>query len=355
MSAEQQQQQRTSQQIETDQTDQELNEEHTTSIQKLQQCGVSAADIKKLMEGGLYTVEAVAYASKRELIAIRGLSEAKVEKVQKEAFKLIPMGFTTAATIALQRKQIIRITTGCKDLDAILGGGIETGSLTEIYGEFRCGKTQLCHTLCVTSQVRCTDCDSSVCWQLPTESGGGEGRAIYIDTEGTFRSERLEGIADRYSLDKEVVMENVIFASARNTDHQMQLLLEAAAIMAENRFALLIVDSATALFRAEFMGRGELSMRQSILCKFLRALQKIASEFGVAVVVAANLDGGSMFAGPSMKPIGGNIMAHATTTRIWVKKGRGETRIAKIVASPALPEAEASFAIDDVGVIDAKE
>lgn len=264
------------------------------------------------------------------------------------AAKCVPTGFTTAGQVLQQRGEIIRVTSGSSQLDGILGGGLETGSITEIYGEYRCGKTQLCHTLCVTCQ-------------LPVEMGGGEGKALYIDTEGTFRPDRLVEIAQRFGLNPEDVLDNVAYARAHNTEHQQQLLLSAAAMMAESRFALIIVDSATALFRSEYVGRGELASRQNNLGRFLRSLQRLADEYGCAVVVTnqvvqANLDGGAgMFAGPQTKPIGGNIMAHATTCRVALRKGRGETRMAKIIASPSLPEAEACFAISNEGITDAKD
>ncbi|KAL6749248.1 DNA repair protein RAD51-like protein 1-like protein [Haematococcus lacustris] len=328
---------------------QEAAEEASGPLQVhvLQAQGIPAADIKKLIEGGIHTVEALAHAPKKELTAIKGISEAKVDKLQQAAWKLVPMGFTTAAVVAEQRGEIVQVTTGCKELDSILEGGIETGSITEMYGEFRSGKTQLCHTLCVTCQ-------------LPIDMGGAEGKALYIDTEGTFRPQRLAQIAERYGLNVTDVLDNVAYARAHNTDHQLQLLQQAAAMMAESRFALIVVDSATSLYRTEFMGRGELASRQNGLGKFLRALQRLASEFGVAVVVsnqvvAANLDGASMFAGPSVKPIGGNIMAHATTTRLWLKKAKGDNRSVKIMASPSLPEREATFAIGAEGVCDAKD
>jgi len=142
----------------------------------------------------------------------------------------------------------VYISTGSKTLDTLLGSGIETGSITEIFGEFRTGKTQLCHTLCVTCQ-------------LPIKDGGGAGMAMYIDTEGTFRPERLVPIAQRFNLDEQQVLDNVAFARAHNTDQQNKLLVQAAALMCENRFALVIVDSATALYRTDYSGRGELSAR----------------------------------------------------------------------------------------------
>ncbi|XP_029351788.1 DNA repair protein RAD51 homolog 1 isoform X2 [Echeneis naucrates] len=224
--------------------------------------------------------------------------------------------------------------------------GIETGSITEMFGEFRTGKTQLCHTLAVTCQ-------------LPIDQGGGEGKAMYIDTEGTFRPERLLAVAERYGLVGSDVLDNVAYARAFNTDHQTQLLYQASAMMAESRYALLIVDSATALYRTDYSGRGELSARQGHLGRFLRMLLRLADEFGVAVVitnqVVAQVDGAAMFSADPKKPIGGNILAHASTTRLYLRKGRGETRICKIYDSPCLPEAEAMFAINADGVGDAKD
>ena len=141
-----------------------------------------------------------------------------------------------------------------------------------------CGKTQLCHTLCVTCQ-------------LPVDQGGAEGKALWIDTEGTFRPARLAQIAERFGLNPADVLDNVAYARAHNTDHQGQLLLAAASMMAEARFALIIVDSVTALYRTEFNGRGELSARQIHLGRFLRALAKLAEEFGCAVVVTNQVRG----------------------------------------------------------------
>lgn len=150
--------------------------------------------------------------------------------------------------------------------------------------------------------------------------GGGEGKCLYIDTEGTFRPVRLMAVAERYGLNAEEVLDNVAYARAYNADHQMQLLVQASAMMSESRFSLLVVDSLTSLYRTDFSGRGELSARQMHLAKFLRALLRLADEFGVAVVVTnqvvATVDGGAFAGGGEQKkPIGGNIVAHASTTR----------------------------------------
>lgn len=190
--------------------------------------------------------------------------------------------------------------------------------------------------------------------QLPVEEGGGQGMAMYIDTEGTFRPERIIEIAKRYDLDEEKTLDNVAYARAYTSDQQLKLISQAAALMCENKFSVLIVDSATALYRTDYSGRGELSARQIHLAKFLRMLQRVADEFGVAVVitnqVVAQVDGMSMFGGDNKKPIGGHIMAHASQTRLYLRKGRAESRIMKIYDSPSLPEGEGIFAITEQGI-----
>ncbi|KAJ1904583.1 recombinase rad51 [Tieghemiomyces parasiticus] len=316
-------------------------------IEQLEENGIGAADVKKLKEAGYYTVESVAYTPKKTLLTIKGISETKADKVLAEASKLVPMGFTTATEFHQKRAELVSISTGAKELDKLLGSGIETGSITEIFGEFRTGKSQLCHTLAVTCQ-------------LPIEMGGGEGKCLYIDTEGTFRPDRLLAVAGRYGLNGDEVLDNVVVARAYNSDHQSALLIQASALMAESRFSLLIVDSATSLYRTDYSGRGELSARQMHLARFLRMLMRIADEFGVAVVitnqVVAQVDGGmAMFNADPKKPIGGNIMAHSSTTRLYLRKGRGETRVCKVYDSPCLPEAEAVFAINEDGIGDPKD
>ncbi|GJE87656.1 DNA repair protein RAD51 [Phanerochaete sordida] len=314
---------------------------------KLQEAGIHPQDIKKLMDSGLNTVESVAYTPKKSLMTIKGISEQKAEKILAEAQKIIPLGFQSATEVHARRNELVHITTGSKNLDALLGGGIETGAITEFFGEFRTGKSQICHTLAVTCQ-------------LPVDMGGGEGKCLYIDTEGTFRPIRLLQVAERLGLNGEEVLDNVAYARAYNADHQNQLLTNASALMSESRFCLLIVDSVTNLYRTDFNGRGELSARQMHLGKFLRTLQRLADEYGVAVVmtnqVMSNPDASAgPYAGNDKKPIGGNILAHASTTRVQLKKGRANTRQAKIYDSPCLPESESMFAILASGIGDPEE
>ena len=331
---------------EEEQEQEEVELEGPTPIKALEEKGINAGDIKKLEEAGYHTVESIAFTPKKHLVNVKGLSENKVDKIIDAASKIVQMGFQTASTFFEKRQSMIQLSTGSASLDQLLGGGVETGSITELFGEFRTGKTQICHTLCVTCQ-------------LPISKGGGEGMAMYVDTEGTFRPERLVPIAKRFGLDEQQVLDNVAYARAHNTDQQNKLLQQACALMSENRFALMVIDSATALYRTDFSGRGELSARQMHLAKFLRILQRIADEFGVAVVitnqVVAQVDGGAMFAADSKKPIGGHIIAHASTTRLSLRKGRNESRVCKIYDSPCLPEAEAMFAITADGIDDYKD
>ena len=160
----------------------------------LQEHGVAVNDIQKLSDAGFHTVESVAHATVRRLSEVRGLSEAKVLKIKEIVKGIVVMEFKTAADALEDRKTLVTLTTGSTELDKLLEGGIETGSITEVFGEFRTGKTQLCHTLCVTCQMPVTD-------------GGAEGKAIYIDTEGTFRPQRLQAIAERFGLDPSVALE----------------------------------------------------------------------------------------------------------------------------------------------------
>merc|ERR1719188_1200530 len=233
---------------------------------------LSKGDLNALLEHGIHCVETIAFMPMRKLVEVKGIGEQKAMRIMTAAKTLIPMRMVSAAEMLQMRKNMVTLTTGSSQLDGLLKGGIETGQITEIFGEFRCGKTQLCHTLCVTCQ-------------LPIEQGGAESKALYVDTEGTFRPERLVSIAERYGLNSEDVLENVTYARAYNAEHQDKLLVEAAAVFCESRYAVLVVDSATGLFRTDYTGRQDLAERQQALNKHLRRLQRIADEHGVAVVI----------------------------------------------------------------------
>ncbi|KAF6119573.1 hypothetical protein HJG60_010057 [Phyllostomus discolor] len=317
-------------------------------IDLLQKHGINVADIKKLKSVGICTIKGIQMTTRRALCNVKGLSEAKVDKIKEAANKLIEPGFLTAFEYSEKRKMVFHITTGSQEFDKLLGGGIESMAITEAFGEFRTGKTQLSHTLCVTAQ-------------LPGAGGYSGGKIIFIDTENTFRPDRLRDIADRFNVDHDAVLDNVLYARAYTSEHQMELLDYVAAKFHEEAgiFKLLIIDSIMALFRVDFSGRGELAERQQKLAQMLSRLQKISEEYNVAVFVTNQMTadpGATMtFQADPKKPIGGHILAHASTTRISLRKGRGELRIAKIYDSPDMPENEATFAITAGGIGDAKE
>lgn len=206
----------------------------------------------------------------------------------------------------------------------------------------RCGKTQICHTLAVTTQ-------------LPLEEGGGCAKVAWIDTEGTFRGDRIIQIADRFNLDSEAVLDNIIVARTFTHEMMSNALIALAAKMAEEPFKLLIIDSIMAHFRVDFVGRGELSERQQKLGQFMSRLNKVADEFNVAVVYTNQVQAdpsGMSFAGMDpKKAVGGHVLAHASHIRLSVRKGRAENRVVKIVDAPNLKEAEAEFTITNGGVV----
>ncbi|GAB9474221.1 hypothetical protein Gpo141_00011358 [Globisporangium polare] len=304
-------------------------------IDLLQDAGINATDIAKLKEDGFATIGQLFQVSHKKLLAVKGISEAKVDKLLLAGRKLLPekMGFVSANTLYQKSKSKTYITTGAKQLDHILGGGLETMSVTEIHGEFRTGKTQLCHTLCVTTQ-------------LPRSQGGGAGKVAFVDTEGTFRP--------RYNLNPTDVLDNIIVASH---DTQMDLVVKLGD-PEQGPFKLLIIDSVTALFRTDFSGRGELSERQQRLNQHLIRLVKHAEEFNIAVLVVNQVmadPGASAMFGPVLKPVGGHVMSHAVHTRILMKKGRGDNRICKVIDSPCMPEAECTIQLCAGGVADGED
>lgn len=329
----------------------EVNDEELffQDIEVLQSHGINVADIKKLKQAGICTIKGIQMCTKKKLCNIKGISEVKVDKIKEVAVKVSrDKTFLTALEYAEERKMCFRISTGSHDLDMLLGGGLESMAISEAFGEFRTGKTQLSHTLCVTAQ-------------LPGANGYTGGKVMFIDTENTFRPDRLRSIANRFNLDQEAVLDNVLYARAYTSEHQFELLDFVAAKFHEEMgvFKLLVVDSIMALFRVDFSGRGELADRQQKLAQMLSRLQKMSEEYNVAVFITNQMTadpGATMsFQADPKKPIGGHILAHASTTRISLRKGRGELRIAKIYDSPDLPENEATFAITGGGIADAKE
>lgn len=238
------------------------------------------------------------------------------------------------------------MSTGSKQLDDVLGGGVLSMSITEVFGEFRCGKTQLCHTLCVTAQ-------------LPKDMGGSEGKVAYIDTEGTFRPDRIRSIAERFQVDADACLENISYARALNSEHQMELAEQLGLQFADGTYRLLVVDSIMACFRVDYSGRGELNDRQQKLNQHLSSLIRLAEDYNVAVFltnqVQSDPGASSLFAAADgRKPVGGHILAHASATRILLRKGRGEERVAKLQDSPDMAEKECVYVIGEGGIKDSE-
>ncbi|KAI5843992.1 meiotic recombination protein DMC1, partial [Morchella snyderi] len=310
-------------------------------VDQLQNHGIGASDIAKLKSAGYWTIAAVCAATRRNISKIKGFSEQKTEKVKEAAVKCAPASynFITASELSHLRRRVCRISTGSKSFDSMLGGGIQTMSITEVFGEFRTGKSQLSMTAAV------------IC-QLPKDHGGAEGKVAYIDTEGTFRPERIKQISERFGVDGDAACENIIYGRALNSEHQLELLNGLCQNFASGEFRLLIVDSIMACFRVDYCGRGELSERQQKLGQMLSKLAHMAEEFNVAVLltnqVQSDPGASALFAGADgRKPvtIQRHVLAHASATRVLLRKGRGEERVAKLQDSPDCPEREATYVI----------
>jgi len=308
--------------------------------------GVGPAIAEKLREAGYESIELIAVSSPAELSAVADIGEATALKIITAARKMANLGgFESGEIIFQRRSEIGKITTGSKALDSLLGGGVETQAITEFFGEFGSGKTQICHQLAVNVQ-------------LPRDEGGLEGSVIMIDTEKTFRPERIIQMAEARGLDGRDVLKNIYVAHAYNSNHQM-LLVDNAKELAQKlskdgrSVRLLIVDSLTSHFRAEYVGRGALADRQQKLNRHLHDLMRFGEIFNAAIVatnqVMAKPD---TFYGDPTRPIGGHIVAHTATYRVYLRKSKGDLRVARLIDSPHLPEAEVVFRITERGIED---
>jgi len=305
--------------------------------------GIGPSISQKLRELGFQTVESLATATAKELEMV-GIGEKKALQLIREARSSIALSFIRADELLKMRQTVLRLTTGSRLLDELLGGGLETQTITEFYGEYGSGKSQICHQLCVNVQ-------------LPPERGGLGGAVLYIDTENTFRTERIVQMARHLDLDPEEVVKNIIFAEAYTSDHQMFLVDNSDKVVKENGVRLIIVDSLTSHFRSEYLGREMLAERQQKLNKHLHKLIRLARVFNAGAVVTNQVMAKpDVFFGNAVHPVGGHIIAHTSHTRIFLRKSaRGPIRIARLVSSPYLPEGERIFKITENGIEDAIE
>src|SRR2546427_779755 len=303
--------------------------------------GVGPATAEKLKEAGINDLMALAVASPMTLADIAEIGTNVAQKIIQAAREAVDVGgFETGDVILERRKSVAKLTTGAKALDELLGGGLETQAITECYGEFGASKTQIGLQLAVNVT-------------RPKEDGGLDGDTVWIDTENTFRPERITQMADALGLDAEKVLKRIHVARAFNSHHQILLVDKAQEVTKDFPVRLIVADSLTAHFRAQYIGRGTLSERQQMLNKHIHDLMRFADVYNAVVYVTnqRHAKPDAFFRDPT-RPIGGHIVGHSATFRIYLRKSKGGKRIARLIDSPNLPEAEAVFSVSEEGIRD---
>jgi DNA repair protein RadA len=305
--------------------------------------GVGPATAEKLKEMGFHTVESLATATIKELTQV-GVGEKQAAKVIAEARDSLALSFVRADELMKMRQNVRRLSTGSKQLDELLGGGLETQTISEFYGEYGVGKSILCHQLAVNVQ-------------LPEDKGGLNGSALYIDTENTFRPEWIVRMANAIGLDPAETAKNIIYSEAFNSDHQILLLEKADKVIQENKVKVIIVDSLTSHFRSEYLGREMLAERQQKLNSHLHRLVRLSRAFNACAVVTNQvMSKPDQFFAMSVEAVGGHIVSHTSHTRVFLRRtASGPVRICRLVSSPYLPEGERIFKITEEGIKDITE
>ena len=303
--------------------------------------GVGPATAEKLREAGFEELLGLAVMSPADLAEEAELGEAVSAKIIAAAKKMANIGgFVSGDALLERRREVQKLSSRVQSIDDLLGGGFETQALVEVYGEFGSGKTQIGHQLA----VNCT---------RPVDQGGLDGDVFYIDTEDTFRPERITQMARGHGLDPEYVLSRIHVARAYNSAHQMLLADEIKRMSKGLNVKMIIVDSLTSHFRAEFIGRGMLARRQQKLNSHLKDLKKLADVNNALVLVTNQVHSkpDAMWGDPT-KPIGGHILAHASTFRLYLRKAKGGRRIARLVDSPNLPDGECVYQVTEEGLRD---
>ncbi len=304
--------------------------------------GIGPAVAAKLESAGVFDMMSLAVMSPASLSDAAGVSSAVARKAIQAARNMLELGFQDGVEYSKRREDVGFITTGSKEVDNLLGGkGIESKSITEAFGAYGSGKTQMGLTLAVNVQ-------------LPKEKGGANGKCVFIDTEGTFRPARIRQIAEGLGANPEKVLKNILVARAFNSDHQMLLLEKITELVKSGEpIKLMIIDSLTAHFRAEFSGRGQLADRQQKLNRYMHSLMKLAEQHNLAVYVTNQvMSNPAMMFGDPTTAIGGNIVGHASTYRMYLRRGKQGSRVAKLIDSPNLPDNECQFWVTNAGLRD---
>ncbi|WP_231185780.1 DNA repair and recombination protein RadA [Haladaptatus sp. DYF46] len=330
--------------------------------------GVGPATAEKLNEAGFDSYQSLAVASPGELSNTADVGESTSADIIQAARKEADIGgFETGSQVLERRERIGKLSWQIDEVDELLGGGVETQSITEVYGEFGSGKSQITHQL-------------SVNVQLPSEQGGLHGSVIFIDSEDTFRPERIDDMVrglpdeaiqatmddreiegspdDDEAMDELIadILEKIHVAKAFNSNHQMLLAEKAQELAGEHEdgdwpVRLVCIDSLTAHFRAEYVGRGQLATRQQKLNKHLHDIDKVGNLYNTAVVVTNQVSSNpDSFFGDPTQPIGGNILGHKSTFRMYLRKSKGDKRIVRLVDAPNLADGEAVMRVQDGGL-----
>ncbi len=303
--------------------------------------GVGPAIAEKLREAGYNDLLSIAVASPGDLADKCEIGEKKAMDIIEGAKLCADIGgFETGEDIMERRKEIVKLTTGSKAFDELLAGGLESQSIVELFGEFGSSKTQLCFQLAVNAT-------------LPEDRGGLDSDVIIIDSENTFRPERICQMAEYLGVDPTETLKRIHVARAFNSQHQILLVDKAMELAQQYKVKLMIVDSLTSHFRAEYVGRGTLAERQQVLNRHMHDLLNFATLNNAVIVVtnqvAAKPDA---FFGDPTRPIGGHIVGHTATFRIYLRKGKAGKRVARLIDSPNLPEGEAVFMVTEDGIKD---
>ncbi len=304
--------------------------------------GIGPGIATKLEAAGIYDLMGLAVMSPMTLSETAGIGEAVARKAIQAARNMLKLGFMDGMEFAKRREDIGYITTGSQSLNNLLGGkGVEMGSVTEMYGAFGSGKSQVAFSLAVNVQ-------------LPKEKGGASGKAVFIDTEGTFSPSRIKQIAEGAGADSNKVLKNILIARAFNSDHQILLIDKISEMIKEGEpIKLIIIDSLTAHFRAEFSGRGQLADRQQKLNKYLHNLIRMAEQHKLAIYVTNQVMANpAMMFGDPTTAVGGHIVGHAAKYRVYLRRGKQGSRVAKLIDSPNLPDNEAQFFVTESGIKD---
>ncbi len=303
--------------------------------------GVGEVTAEKLRESGYDNILTIAVASPKDLSEVTGIAEGAAARIIAAARKMADVGkFETGDEILKKRESVLKLTTGSKSLDDLLGGGLETQAITEFFGEFGSGKTQIMHQLA----VNCTG---------PEDQGGFDADALIIDTENTFRPERIKQMALHRGFDPDETLKRIHVARAYNSHHQILLAERAMDEAKKYNIKLLIVDSLTSHFRSEYVGRGSLAERQQLLNKHMHDLLRFSTVYNAVIAVTNQVSARpDIFFGDPTSPIGGNIVGHAATFRIYLRKSKAGKRIARLIDSPSLPEGEAVVQVTEDGVTD---